>query len=113
MHATIIDLQSLLHAQLQPTIIALAETKNRHNKSIWRYTLKNYKLVFNPFLYNKKTKRASAGTILAIHKAAYTNIQPIHTPTTLQPYLVVALIQLKYISKILAASTYMPQLNTL
>jgi hypothetical protein len=54
MHTTIIDLQSLLHAQPQPIIIALTETKHRHVKSIWRHTLKNNKLVFNPSLYKKK-----------------------------------------------------------
>jgi hypothetical protein len=43
----------------------------------------------------------------------YTIIEPIHTPATTQPYLAVALIQPKYGSKILAASAYMPQLNTL
>jgi len=39
MHTTIIDLQALLHTQTKPTIIALTETKHKHNKSIWRHIL--------------------------------------------------------------------------
>jgi hypothetical protein len=63
-----------------------------------------------PIKYENKTP--SAGTILAVHKNTYTNIEPIHIPTNLQPYLDVALLQPKPKSKILAASIYMPHLHT-
>ncbi len=112
MHTTILDLQTLLHAQSKPTIITLTETKHRHIKSIWRHALKHYKLVYNPSLYSKQTKRTSAGTILAIHKDAYTNITPMQTPIPLQPYLSLALLQPTNGSKTIAASTYMPQYIT-
>jgi hypothetical protein len=80
MHTTIIDLQNILTTHPDPHIMALTETKHRNIKSIWRQTLKNYKLIYNPSLYNKLTKRCSGGTILAIHKNAYPTIQPIHIP---------------------------------
>ncbi len=57
MHTTIIDLQNILTTQPDPHIIALTETKHRHIKSIWRQTLRNYKLVHNPSFYNKHAKR--------------------------------------------------------
>jgi len=112
MHTTIIDLQALLNIQPKQNIIGLAEIKHRRIKSVWGHTLKNYKLVYNPSLYNKKTKRTIAGTILAIYKNTYTGIEPIHVPTALQPYIAVALLQKKTESKILATSIYMPQLHT-
>jgi len=56
MHTTIIDLQNILDNQTDPHIIALTETKHRQIKSIWCHTLKNYKLVYNPSLYKKKTQ---------------------------------------------------------
>ena len=68
MHTTILYLQSLINTQPKPNLIALTETKHRHIKSIRRHTLRNYKLVYNPSHYDKKTKRALAGTILAIDK---------------------------------------------
>ena len=73
---------------------------------------KNYKLAFNPSLYNKKRKRTKAGTILAIGRNTYTGIEPIRVLTTLQPYLAVALLQPKTGSQILATSIYMSQLQT-
>jgi len=54
MHTTIIDLQNILSNQTDPHIIAVTETNHRHIKFIWRQTLKNYKLVYSPSLYNKK-----------------------------------------------------------
>jgi hypothetical protein len=60
MHTTIIDLQKILTNHSDPHIIALTETKHRNIKSIWRQTLKNYKLIYNPSLYNKLTNAARA-----------------------------------------------------
>jgi hypothetical protein len=68
MHTKILDLQNILSKYPDPNIIALTETKHCHIKSIWRQALRNYKLVYNPSLYNKHTKSCSGGTILAIHK---------------------------------------------
>ena len=50
-------------------------TKHRHIKFIWRQILKNYKLVYNPSLYNNL-----GDTILALHKNAYHIIKPLHVP---------------------------------
>ncbi len=71
MHTTVVDLQNILTNLPIPYIIALTEIKYRHIKSIWRYALRNYKLVYNPSLYDKHTKRCSGGTILSIHKNVY------------------------------------------
>jgi len=101
MHTTIIDLQNVLTNQPDPHIIALTETKHHHIKSIWRQTLRNYKLVYNPSLCDKHTKRCSGGTILAIHKNAYSTIKPLHIPPY-QPYLAIALLTPKAGSDILA-----------
>jgi hypothetical protein len=109
MHTTIIDLQKILTAHPNPHIIALTETKHRNIKSIWRQTLRNYKLVYNPSLYNKLTKRCSGGTILAILKNAYPTIQPVHVPPQYQPYLAIALLTPKTGSAILAVAAYLPQ----
>jgi len=106
MHTTILDLQKLLTAHPDPHIIALTETKHRHIKSIWRQTLRNYKLIYNPSLYNKQTKRCSGGTILAIHKNAYSTMQSIHIPPPYQPYLAIALLTPKAGSAILAIAAY-------
>jgi len=111
-HTKIIDLQSLLNTHKKPNIVALAETEHKNIKSIWRHTLKNYKLVYKPSLYNKKTKLTSAGTSVAIDKNTYTGIGPIHVQTTIQPYLAIALLQPKSGFQILATSIYMPQLHT-
>ena len=112
MHTTILDLQDLLNNQPKPQIIALTETKHRHIKSIWRHTLRNYKLIFNPSLYNKSTKRASGGAILAIHSPAYKTIVPIRVPTPYQPYLAIAKLTPNHGTSLLAISAYLPQSNT-
>jgi endonuclease/exonuclease/phosphatase family metal-dependent hydrolase len=109
MHTTILDLQKILDTNPDPHIIALTETKHRHIKSIWRHTLKNYKLIYNPSHYDKQTKRCSGGTILAIHKNAYPTIKPIHIPSQYQPYLAIALLTPKTGSDILAVAAYLPQ----
>jgi hypothetical protein len=44
MHNTILDLHRILNSKHKPTIINLTETKHSHIKSIWRDTLKDYKL---------------------------------------------------------------------
>ena len=93
MHTTILELQDLLNTNSKPQIIALTETKHRHIKSIWRHTIKNYKLVYNPSLYNKKTNHASGGAILAIRYDAYATIEPIAVPTPYQPCIAIALLQ--------------------
>jgi hypothetical protein len=112
MHTTILDLQNLLATQTPPHIIALAETKHRHIKSIWRHTLKGCKLVHNPSLYNKHTKRCTGGTILAINTTTYSSIEPYKTPSHLQYHIAMALLTPKVGSKIIAISLYMPQHNT-
>jgi hypothetical protein len=112
MHTTILDLHSLLNTQPKPNIIALTESKHMHIKPFWRHTLRNYKLVYNPSHYDKKTNRALAGTILAIDKTTYTGIEPIKIPPTLQPYLAAALLTPKTGSQLLAISVYMPQTQT-
>ena len=109
MHTTILDQQKLLTNHPEPHYIALTETKHRHIKSIWRQILRSYKLVYNPSLYNKHTKRCSGGTILAVHKSAYTTIKPIKVPPPYQPYLAIALLTPKAGSEILAISTYLQQ----
>jgi hypothetical protein len=109
MHTTILDLHALVKAYPTPHILALPETKQKHIKSIWRHTLRNYKLIHNPPLYNNKTKRASGGVILAVNTTSYAKIKPLHVPTSFQPYLAVAFLYLKTGSKLLAAATYFPQ----
>jgi len=109
MHTTILDLQKLLTNHPEPHIIAPTETKHRHIKSIWRQTLSNYKLVYNPSLYNKHTKRCFGGTILAVHKSAYTTIKPIQVPPPYHPYLAIALLTPKVGSEIRVISNYLPQ----
>ncbi len=109
MHTTILDLQELLNSHSDPHIITLTETKHKHIKSIWRQTLKNYKLIYNPSLHNKFTKRYSGGTILAIHKNAYPTIKALHVPTQYQPYLAIAHLTPKTGSAILAIAAYLPQ----
>jgi len=44
------DLHNILTNQTDPYVIALTETKHRHIKSIWRQTLRTYKLVYSPSL---------------------------------------------------------------
>ncbi len=88
-HTTILDLQDLRNDHPKPHIIALTETKHRDIKSIWRHTLRIYKLVFNPSLHNKTTKRTSGGAILAVRSDAYTSIEPIQVPISYQPYLAI------------------------
>jgi len=112
MHTTILDLQNLLATQTPPHIIALTETKHRHIKSICRQTLKGYKLVHNPSLYNKHTKRFTMGAILALNTYTYTNIEPYQTPSHLQHHIAMALLTPKAGSKLNAISIYMPQDNT-
>jgi hypothetical protein len=109
MHTTILDLQKLLITHSDPHILALTETKHRHIKTIWRQALRNYRLIYNPSLYNKSTKRCSGGTILAIHKNACQTIQPLHIPPQYQPYLAIALLTPKTGSEILAIAAYLPQ----
>jgi len=112
MHTTILDLQKILDTNPDLHIIALTETKHRHIKSIWRHTLKNYKLIYKPSHYDKQTHRCSGGTILAIHKNAYPNIKPIHIPSQYQPYLAIALLTPNIGSAILAIAAYLPQHQT-
>jgi endonuclease/exonuclease/phosphatase (EEP) superfamily protein YafD len=112
MHTTILDLKKILDTHPEPHIIALTETKHRHIKSIWRHTLKNYKLVYNPSHCDKQTQRCSGGTILAIHKNAYPTIKPIHVQSQYQPYLAIALLTPKTGSDILAIAAYLPQHQT-
>jgi len=112
MHTTLLDLQDILNKQTPPQILALTETKHRHIKSIWRHTLRNYKLIYNPSLYNKSTKRASGGSILAIHSPNYKNIEPIRVPPPYQPYLAIAKLTPKNGTPLIAISAYLPQLNT-
>ena len=57
MHINNLRSTKILTYHPDPHIIALTETKYRNVKSIWRQTLRNYKLVYNPSLYNKHTKR--------------------------------------------------------
>jgi hypothetical protein len=111
-HTSILDLQNLLNTHPKPQIIALTETKHRHIKSIWRHTLKSYKLIYNPSLYNKKTKCASGGAILAIRSDAYTTIEPIHVPTPYQPHLAIALLQPGVGTPLITMSSYLPQPTT-
>ena len=112
MHTTILDLQNMLTDHPDPHIIALTETKYRHIKYIWRRTLRNYKLVHNPSLYTGHTKRCLSGTILAIHKAAYSTIKPLRIPPPYQPYLAIALPTPKAGSEILVIEAYLPQHQT-
>jgi hypothetical protein len=112
MHITIVDLQNILTNQPNLHIIALTETKHRHIKSSWRQALRNYKLVYNSSLYDKHTKRCSSGTILAIHKNAYSIIKTLHIPPTYQPYLAIAPLTPKAGSEILAIAAYLPQHHT-
>jgi endonuclease/exonuclease/phosphatase family metal-dependent hydrolase len=109
MHTTILDIQQLLTTHPEPHILAMTETKHRHIKSIWRQTLKNYKLIYNPSLHNKLTKRCSGGAILAIHKNAYTSIKPIPVPKQYQPYLAIAHLTPTTGSAIMAIAAYLPQ----
>jgi hypothetical protein len=109
MHTTILYLQKLLAAHSDTHIIALTETKHRHIKSIWRQTLRNFKLIYNQSLYNTHTKRCSGGTIVAIHKKAYSTIKPLHIPPPYQPYLAIALLTPKAGSEILAITAYLPK----
>jgi len=112
MHTTILDLQNILATQPSPHIIARTETKHCHIKSIWRHTLKGYKLVHNPSLYNKHTKRCTGGTILAINTNRYPKIEPYQTPLHHQHHIAMAILTPKAGSKIIAVSLYMPQRNT-
>ncbi len=112
MHTTILDLQKILDTNPNPHIIALSETKHRRIKSIWRHTLKNYKLIYNTSHYDKQTQRCSGGTILAIHKNTYPTIKPIHIPSQCQPYLAIALLTPKTGSDILAIAAYLQQHQT-
>jgi hypothetical protein len=111
MHTPILDLQNLLTTQTPPHIIALTETKLRHIKSIWRQTLKGYKLVHNPSLYNKQTKRCTGGIILAINTTTYSKIEPYPIPINLQHHIAMALLTPNTGSKIIAISIYLPQHN--
>jgi hypothetical protein len=79
---------------------------------MWRHTLKGYKLVHNPYLYNKHTKRCTGGTILAINTTTYSSIEPYQTPSHLQHHIATALLTKKAGSKIIAISLYIPQHNT-
>ena len=112
MHTTVLDLHDILNTHTKHQIIALTETKHRHIKSIWRYTLKNYKLVYNPSLYNKKTKRAFGGAILAIRSDAYSTIEPIAFPTPYQPYIAMVLLQPLVGTKLITIAAYLPQSTT-
>jgi len=112
MHTTILDLQNILTTQPSPNIISLTETKHRHIKSMLRHTLKGYKLVHNPSLYDKHTKRCTGGTLLAINTNTYSNIEPYQTPPHLQHHMAMALLTPKAGSKNIAISLYMPQHNT-
>ena len=93
-------------------MIALTETTHRHIKSTWRQALKGYKLVHNPSLYNKHTKRCSGGAILAIDTNTYTNSEPYQAPPHLQHHIAMALLTPKAGSKLIAISIYMPHHNT-
>jgi len=113
MHTSILDLQDLLNTNSKPQIIALTETKHRHIKSIWRRTLKNYKLVYNPSLYNKiEDKRASGGVIVTIRSDAYTTIELIAVSTPYQPYIAIDLLQPGVGSKLITIAAYLPQPTT-
>jgi hypothetical protein len=112
MHTTILDLQDLLNNKPKPQLIALTETKHRHIKSIWRHTLREYKLIYNPSLYNRSTKRASGGAILAVHSKAYTSIEPIRVPNPYQPYIAIAKLTPKQGTTLIAISAYLPQSKT-
>ena len=108
MHTSILDLQDILNTHTKPQNISLTETKHRHIKSIWRHTLKNYKLVYNPSLYNKKTKRASGGAILSIRSDAYNTIETVAVPTPYKPYIAIALFQPGVGTKIFTIAAYLP-----
>ena len=69
----------------------------------------NYKLVYNPSLYNKKTKRASEGAIIVIRSDAYVTIEPIPVPTRSQPYLTIALLQPGVGTELITIAAYLPQ----
>jgi len=109
MHTTILDLEKILTDHPEPHIIARTETKHCHIKSFCRQTLKHYKLVYNPSLYTKHTKRCSGGTILAVHKSAYLTIKPLHIPPPYKPYLAIALLTPRAGFEILAIAAYLPQ----
>ena len=113
MHTSIIYFQNLLTDQPKPQIITPSQTKHRHIHRIHLETIpQHYKLVHNLSLYNKRTKRCSGGTILAVHTAAYIFIEPLQVPLQHHLYLAIALIIPKSGSDILVITAYLPQHHT-
>jgi hypothetical protein len=112
MHNIILDLHHILNSNHKPTIISLTETKHSHIKSIWRDTLKDYKLIHTPPKLDPNTLRRSAGTILAIRRDIYKEATPIQTPTNLMDYIKAAKLTPHDGTPVIAITAYMPQLHT-
>jgi hypothetical protein len=74
---TILDLRHIFNSKHKPRIINLTETKHSHIKSIWRDTLKEYKLIHTHPKLDPNTLRRSAGTILATRRDVYKEATPI------------------------------------
>ena len=61
MHSTILDLHHLLNTQSKLIIIHLTESKHSNVMSIWRESLKKYKLIHTCPLLDPTTNRRSGG----------------------------------------------------
>ena len=71
MHTTVLDLHNLLNTQTKSTIIHLTETKHNRIKTIWRQTLKDYKLLHTCPRLDPTTNRRSGGNILVARRDTY------------------------------------------
>ena len=94
--------------QYQPEIVALAETKHKGVKPIWRQALHGYKLFHKPPDTAASTNRKRGGSILAIKQSAFKNIEALDPPAPLHNYIAAALITPHAGKPILAVSAYMP-----
>jgi len=111
MHNTILDLHRILNSKQKPTIIHLTETKHSHIKSIWRESLKDYRLTHTPPRLDPDTLRRSADTILATRRDVCKEANPIQTPTNLKDYINAAEIIPHDGTPIITITAYMPQLH--
>jgi hypothetical protein len=84
MHNTILDLHKIVNPKTNSTLIHLTETKHINIKSVWRETLKEYKLIHSPPKLDPITIRRSAGTILAVSRDTYKDAIAIPTPSHLR-----------------------------
>jgi hypothetical protein len=112
MHTTILDLHYILNSKHKPTIIHLTEIKHINIKSIWRDSLKDYKLTHTHPKLDPNTLRRSTCTILATRRDIYKEVTPIQMPTNLMDYIKAAKITPHDGTPIIAISAYMPQLHT-